>query len=86
MREVPESEIHKIVADVLGLDAFDEAVFDERVERISIPVQFTVTVHLTDGTSVSREWEYPPFKHNFTPEQRKAHGILSQAGRGRKRK
>jgi DNA invertase Pin-like site-specific DNA recombinase len=53
-----DDHIREIAAEVLGLEAFDENVFLERVDHISVRDGTHLTFHFTDGTTTVREYEY----------------------------
>jgi len=84
--EVPQDVIHKAVTSALGIETYSDATFTEGVSHIFMPDQFTIIIHLVSGVEVKSSWEYPPHRHNFTPEQSKEHGRLSHAGRGQGKK
>ena len=61
----------EVSAEVLGLPAFDEAAFLERVDRIEVDAGMVVTFILKDGSKVERKWDTrrPPSKWS---EERRA--------------
>lgn len=56
-KDIPEKMLKKACADVLGLDDFDEAVFEERIDHIVIPAPNEMVFHFRDGTVVPHHWE-----------------------------
>ena len=71
VRYVPDAKIRKAATEVLGLDAFDDAVFCENVSKLVIPEDFIMEFHLTDGRVESKCWECTVRKDQWTPELRK---------------
>jgi hypothetical protein len=73
-KDIPEDKIIQAATEVFGLEEFDEAVFAEVVYQITVPEDFAITFHLTDGTVVTKRWQPTAKKDSWTPEWRKAHG------------
>ena len=55
-REIPDRFLRKTCAEALGLDEFDEDVFNEKVDFISVPDNGLLTFHFKDGTEKTLEW------------------------------
>ncbi len=51
--------LRELSAEVLGLEEFDEEVFLEKIDHISVLAGNELVFHFKDGTSVSREWVTP---------------------------
>ena len=56
-KDIPERMLERACADVLGLDAFDETIFDERIDHIEIPAPNEMVFHFRDGVIVPHHWE-----------------------------
>lgn len=53
-----ENLLKSISADVLGIDEFDEAVFTDKVDRITVVSNEELIFHLKDGSEVTRQWQF----------------------------
>ena len=71
VRGIRDDRLREVSAEVLGLPAFDEAAFLERVDRIEVDAGTVVTFILKDGSKVERKWDTrrPPSKWS---EERRA--------------
>lgn len=60
-----------MAAEVLGLDAFDAAVFREQIDRVEVLSSSDLCFYFKDGRTASREW-VPPERvgRPWTEEQR----------------
>lgn len=76
MKEIPERQLKRECAKVLGLEEFDDDVFLQRVEQIVIPENFVMEFHFTDGTTLQHHWVNTSKKDCWTPERRAAKGKL----------
>lgn len=54
-----EDILKPVIAGVLGLDAFDEAAFDEQIDHIDVESADRLVFHFKDGRSEKREWVKP---------------------------
>jgi DNA invertase Pin-like site-specific DNA recombinase len=75
MRQIPESTLIAVSADVLGLDEFDGDVFAERVKKIIAYDDRRLTFVFKDGTETTAEWQ------RRKPIPYSAIGIDKRAGR-----
>lgn len=71
MKEIPDIILKQKCAEVLGLDEFDESVFDEQIERIDVPENGILVFIFRDGTSRTVEWKSTA-KHDCWTEEFKA--------------
>ena len=69
-REIPDRFLRKTCAEALGLDEFDEEVFTEKVDFISVPENGLLTFHYKDGTEKTLKWENTSKKDCWTAEYR----------------
>jgi DNA invertase Pin-like site-specific DNA recombinase len=78
-REIPESILEKISAEVLGLSEFDGDVFLAKVKQIVVPSRNQLVFHLSNGKTITREWESTARTDCWTPERRAAQGERAKA-------
>lgn len=69
-KAIPEQKLKAFCADAMGLPAFDETVFTERIERITISGQRHVEIAFRDGTKKEFDWESTGRQECWTPEAR----------------
>lgn len=58
------------LTEILGIDEFDDEVFLEKVDFINVPKQYTLEVHLKDGTVVTKPCRNTGHKDCWTKEYR----------------
>ena len=54
----PESELYKIFAEMLGMDTFDNTVFEASVKKIISLPDGSLNIHLYGGET--KMWQMPP--------------------------
>ena len=69
-KDIPERKLKEFCAEALGLEAFDEAVFTERVQEITISGERHVLMTFRDGTTKEFDWVSTGHKECWTPEAR----------------
>jgi len=69
-KQVPEETLMAVTAEVLGLEAFDEAVFQKRISEIRIPSANRLVFIFSDGRIVKREWKDRSRSESWTPEMK----------------
>lgn len=52
---INQGNMEKVLAEVLGLDKFDEDVFLREVEVIYVPKSYTLEIHMTDGCVITKD-------------------------------
>ncbi|MDO4650246.1 MAG: recombinase family protein [Eubacteriales bacterium] len=67
---INQSNMEKVLAEVLGTENFDEEIFLEQVEVIFVPKQYTLEIHLKDGTVVIKPCRNTGHKDCWTKEYR----------------
>lgn len=72
-KNIPESKLMEASCAVLGLDDFDEEVFFDNVETITVYGRHELRFQMKDGTVVSQYWEHTAQKESWTPERRALH-------------
>ncbi|WP_240628805.1 hypothetical protein [Trueperella pyogenes] len=84
-RELSNTALKKVIAEVLGIDSFDDDVVAERLDHIDVEGKDRLTFHLTDGTTCVRIWDPQLKKNSWTP-LRKPPGVNSCVPAGPKPK
>ena len=69
-KAIPEQKLKAFCADAMGLPAFDDTVFTERIERITISGQRHVEIAFRDGTTKEFDWVSTGHQECWTPEAR----------------
>lgn len=69
-RDIPEKLLKSVCADVLGTEEFDESVFAERVEQVTIIGKDTMEFHFYDGETREVKWKSDAKKTMWTPERK----------------
>jgi len=79
-----ENLLKSISADVLGIDEFDEAVFIDGIDHITVVSNEELLFHLKDGSEVKRQWQFKRRQPAWS-EERKRHQSekMIQAWRGK---
>lgn len=74
---VPHPALIESCCTVLGTDSFDEALFQERVEYITVMPKQTLVFHMNYGEDVPYTWQYRSTgkKDCWTDERRSAWGL-----------
>ena len=80
--QIREEVLYSVAADALGLDAFDEAVFHDRIASVTAAEGHTLVFHFRDGTKVSRPWRNPSRTESWTPEMKEKARQRTLARRG----
>lgn len=78
-RELSDTALKKVIAEVLGIDSFDDDVVAERLDHIDVEGKDRLTFHLTDGTMCVRIWDPQLKKNSWTPAKKAAWGELVRA-------
>ena len=73
-KSIPEKKLKTVCAEVLELDAFDEDVFTERVEQITVISDDTLEFHFTDGSTLRKAWKSTAKTDWWTDERRREWG------------
>lgn len=69
-KEIPERCLRQACADALGLKEFDEEIFAQRVDFISVPDNGILTFHFKDGPEKEQPWVNTSKKEAWTDEAR----------------
>ena len=73
-KNIPEKELQKAAAEVLGLSVFDSATFTEQIEEIIVVSDDTLKFRFYDGHEVTKTWVSTAKTDWWTPERRKEWG------------
>lgn len=77
-KDIPETTLEKVCAEVLEIEEFDETLFSEQIEKILVPAPHQLIFHFYDGRIVNRQWESTARKDWWTPEARAAKSAYSK--------
>ncbi|HEY9059239.1 MAG TPA: recombinase family protein [Pseudobacteroides sp.] len=69
-KQIPETILKELSAEVLGLTEYDKEVFAAKIEHIKVPENSTVIFVFNDGSEVLRTWENPSRAESWTAEMR----------------
>ena len=72
-KNIPESKLMEASCVVLGIEEFDEDVFFDKVETITVEGQHELLFTMKDGIEVRQHWEHTAQKESWTPERRALH-------------
>lgn len=71
-KQVPEETLMAVTAEVLGLTAFDEAVFADRIAEIQVPEANRLVFVFYDGQKVERTWADRSRADSWTDDMKQA--------------
>ena len=71
-KQIPEEILKAVATTVLGLDEFDEHIFNATVERIEVGTNNALRFILRTGAPVDTTWENPSRSESWTAEKREA--------------
>jgi len=71
-QQIPETILLAKTADILGLTAFDEAVFKAQIAEIRVPAHNTLVYVRHDGIRILAHWQNPSRARSWTPEMKQA--------------
>jgi len=71
-KQIPETVLETVTAEVLGLSKFDANIFHEKIKQIVVPSKNILVFHFNSGKTVSRKWKSTASKDCWTPERRAA--------------
>ena len=83
---IRDDKLREACARALGLEAFDEAVFAERVDFISVPERYTIDIHMRDGTIVREDCAPTGHQDCWTQEAREQASAYRRSHRASGRK
>ena len=71
-KQIPEDVLYGIICESLGIDEFDEELFEERVKELRITAPNEVKVVFADGRSELHAWKDRSRSESWTDEMREA--------------
>jgi DNA invertase Pin-like site-specific DNA recombinase len=69
-QQIPEAILLAKTADILGIPAFDEQIFDSKIKEIRVPSHHKLIFVFRDGFRVEAEWQNPSRRHSWTEEMK----------------
>ena len=69
-REIPDHILKRLCSEVLSTEEFDEEVFTEQIDRITVPEHGTLVFYFKDGTINTRHWVNTSHKDCWTEKYR----------------
>jgi hypothetical protein len=67
---IPETVLENLSADVLGIAAFNDQLFGQKIVHITVPKRNALDFHLADGKTVRRTWDDRSRRDSWTSEMR----------------
>jgi len=77
-KDIPETTLKKVCAEVLCIEEFDETVFTEQIEKIVVPAPNQLIFYFHNGRVLPKQWESTARKDWWTPEARAAKSAYSK--------
>jgi len=71
-QQIPENILLAKTAELLGIPAFDEAVFKAQIAEIWVPSHGKLIYVCRDGIRIEAEWQNPSRAQSWTPEMKEA--------------
>ena len=72
-KNIPEEKLMEASAAVLGIPEFDEDIFFERVESITVKGKHELFFSMKNGTEIVQQWEHTAQKASWTAERKAKH-------------
>lgn len=72
-KQIPDEILRSVCCEVLGIDEFDEALFDSRIDSITADTDEKggiLTFVTTDGEVIVKRWNKPSRAASWTPEMK----------------
>lgn len=77
--EISDTALKTFIANILGIDEFDDDVFTARIDHIDVTGKDHYTFHYTDGTTSAHTWRPNLKRSSWTPAKRAAWAELVKA-------
>lgn len=71
-KQIPEEELYKITAEVLGVPVTDVNTFFSRITAIRAENDHTLVFTLADGTQTVKRWQSRSRRNSWTPDMKEA--------------
>jgi hypothetical protein len=72
-KNVPEKVLKEVSAKVLHIEAFDENVFQSKIEKIIVIGNDELLFRFRDGSEVTEKWKSTAYKDRWTHERKEHH-------------
>jgi site-specific DNA recombinase len=69
-KQIPESILHSLTTDVLGITEFDEMFFEQQIKEIRVPQAKLLIFVFYDGRTIRKEWNYKSRSESWSEEDR----------------
>lgn len=69
-KQIPEDVLFRLSSEVLGLNAFDDKAFSERIRQILVPEFNKLVFVLADGSAITKEWQDRSRTESWNEESR----------------
>ena len=69
-KQVPENTLMALTAEVLGIPAFDEEIFHQRISGLRVSGANRVIYLFRDGSEIEQAWQDRSRRESWTPEMR----------------
>jgi hypothetical protein len=70
-KQIPEDILYAKTAEVLGIEAFDETVFKERIKELRVSEPGRLIYIFQDGHEIEISWQNKSRKNSWTEEMRR---------------
>lgn len=85
-KQIPEEKLYEAINSYLGIDEFNEDLFNKKIDYIIANPNNVLEIHLFDGTTDEIKWIDPTRKDSWTPEMKeKARTRSKEIEKSRKR-
>jgi hypothetical protein len=71
-QQIPENILCAKTAEILGIPAFDESIFNARITEIRIASHNKIVFMFRDGLRVETQWQNPSRAKSWTEEMKQA--------------
>lgn len=69
-KQIPEEKLYEAINSYLGIDEFDEDLFNKKIDYIVAKPGNVLEIHLFDGATDEIKWTDPTRKDSWTPEMK----------------
>lgn len=69
-KQIPDETLCTVTAEVLEISEFDAEVFEETINKITVPEANHLIFHFKDGHTVEKVWKDRSRSESWTPEMR----------------
>lgn len=83
-KQIPESILYDTLAELLGLPAFDDDVFEEVVDHIDVTGSNLLRISFTDGSTKDITWHDHSRKDSWTSDKKADAATAARKGHGKR--